>query len=357
MKTQRLTMFLITVGIVLATVATIAMAQSTKATTNDPITSGDTLTFQADPADLQPCGAFETMRQIQPPAPVTPAPTNTPDPNAPTPTMIPPTSTPRPAPSVDRVGFPENYATDFKLLFVFDRPDRRLVRAICGNDIAAQHQPGEPFAYGSVLLMISYSAKIGADGQPVLDENGHFIGEKLIALHVQRKEVGFGEAYGDDQAGEWEYVAFNEDGSYQNAPETTNFCAVCHKNDGGESVDYVFRMDLFHEGDAALTSPTVGENEVSIFLYGFHEPVLEVKAGTTVTWINNDQAAHTVVAGEMNDQNKVVAAAEPLFNSGSLVSTNIEPGASFSFTFEEPGEYLYLCSAHANEFGRIIVTD
>jgi plastocyanin len=355
MNVRRLAVLFVMFGIILSAGGIFLLSPNSTATSFDP--TGDDGLLAAQDDALLPCGAFEEVRTIQPPEPTPVAPTNTPDPNAATPTAPPPTATPRPAPSEDRVGFPENYATEFKLLFVFDRPDRRLVRAICGNEIAAQRQDGEPFAYGSVLLMISYSAKIGSDGQPVLDENGHYIGERLVALHVQRKEPGFGEAYGEDQAGEWEFIAFNGDGSYQNTAETTNFCAACHLHDGGESVDYVFRMNLFHDGEAALIAPVVDENATSIYLYGFHEPVLEVKVGTTVTWVNNDQATHNVVAAVTNAEGKLVAAEEPLFASPALPSVNIEGGASFSFTFEEPGEYLYLCSLHANEIGRIIVTE
>jgi plastocyanin len=281
----------------------------------------------------------------------------TPDPNAAPPTQAPATSTPRPAPSEDRVGFPENYATDFKLLFIFNRPDRQLLRVICGNDIAAQWLPGEPFAYGSVLLMISHSAQLDENRQPVLDENGHYIGEKLVAMHVQRKEPGFGEAYGADRAGEWEFMAYNADGSVQTASHDSNFCAVCHGGEAGESVDYAFRMNLFYEGEAALTAPPVGENEISIYLYNFHDSEMEVKAGTTVTWINNDEASHTVVAAVMDDAGRYVRAEEPLFESDVLASINISAGDSFSFTFDEPGEYLYRCTIHANMTGRIIVTE
>lgn len=357
MNTRRLAMFFITSGLALITVFFLVVSPRSIATSADNAKSDNVVLAQEGADDLPPCGAYKDMRTFQTPEATPVAPTSTPDANAPTPTPPPPTPTFGPAPAEDRVGFPENYETEFKLFFVFDRPDRKLVRAICGNEIAAQHQPGEPFAYGSVLLMISYSAKLDANGQPVLDENGHYIAEKLVALHVQRKEEGFGEAYGPNRAGEWEFVAFNGDGTYQNRPETTNFCAVCHGGEGGASVDYVFRMNLLHDGEAALMSPPVGENEVSIYLYSFHEPVLEVTAGTTVTWVNHDEASHTVVAAEVNEQGKVVVAEERLFQSEVLPSANIEPGRTFSFTFDEPGEYLYMCTVHANEVGRIIVTE
>src|SRR5215510_2331534 len=101
-------------------------------------TNEDIDILQADPNHLVPCGEFEKLRLLQPPDSTTSF-----LPNA-TPAAIPTLATPLPAPMEDRIGFPENFATDFKLLFVFDRPDRRLARAVCGNDIAAQHKEGEP---------------------------------------------------------------------------------------------------------------------------------------------------------------------------------------------------------------------
>src|SRR5262249_35609317 len=144
-------------------------------------------------------------------------------------------------------------------------------------------------------------------GQPVLDKNGHYIRENFVAYHVMRKEKGFGRAYGDDRAGEWEFVGYKADGSsYETQPENSNFCAACPSKDAGRSVDYVFRMNLVTGGEARVVPPPVNQNEISIYLYGFHEPELKVKAGTTVTWINNDQAQHVIKAAVLNSQGKVI---------------------------------------------------
>jgi len=61
-----------------------------------------------------------------------------------------------PAPEVDRVGFPEGYRDNYFVLYVFDRPDNRQVRVIYGNEAAARARPGEPFSYGSILVMETY---------------------------------------------------------------------------------------------------------------------------------------------------------------------------------------------------------
>lgn len=353
-RQKKLLVLPLIVGALFTGLALSTIAQEPAITPEVP-TEQATVVFHAHTNDLQACGAYETMLTFHTPDPVGVTPTPTLDPYAEPTVQAAPTNTPGPAPSEDRVGFPENYATDFKLLFIFNRPDRKLLRIICGNDIAAQRQDGEPFAYGSVLLMISYSVQLDAERQPMLDDNGHYIVENLVAMHVQRKEPGFGEAYAADRAGEWEFMAYNADGSVQVAAPNTNFCAVCHGGEAGESVDQVFRMNLFYEGEAALTAPVVDENEISIYLYSFHEPVLEIAAGTTVTWVNNDEATHTVVAAVMDENGRYVRAAEPLFESDVLASTNIAPGAAFSFTFDQPGEYLYRCSTHENMTGRIIV--
>lgn len=340
MYTKRLLMLLPIISILFTSLVLVALAQE------QPPRSTATETILSS---LQPCGVRHHHAEL-----VAAIPSATPA--AAPPAQATPASTSRPAPAEDRVGFPENYATDFRLLFIHNRPDKRLLRVVCGNDIAAQRQPGMPFAYGSVLVMASYTARLDANQEPVLDENGYYIGETLVSLHVQRKEPGFGEAYGPDRAGEWEFMLYNPDGSVQTASHDTNFCAVCHGSEAGESADHVFRMNLFHDGKAALAAPPAGENAISIYLYSFHKPVLEVKAGTTVTWVNNDEANHIIVEAALDDAGQIVTADEPLFQSRVLGSVNIAAGDSFSYTFNEPGEYLYRCANHEHMSGRIIVT-
>ena len=64
-----------------------------------------------------------------------------------------------------------------------------------------------------------------------------------------------------------------------------------------------------------------------------------VKVGTTVTWLNNDTATHTIT--ENNG----------LFGSGPL-----PPGATFSYTFIQPGTYQYSCLYHPWMTGKVVVT-
>lgn len=91
--------------------------------------------------------------------------------------------------------------------------------------------------------------------------------------------------------------------------------------------------------DQATDQQAGEELTVTIQDHAFNPPTLEVAVGTTVTWINNDNAPHT--ATEQGGG----------FNSGRL-----SRGDSFSFTFTEPGTYNYICSFHPRMSGTIIVS-
>ena len=73
----------------------------------------------------------------------------------------------------------------------------------------------------------------------------------------------------------------------------------------------------------------------------FNPATLTVKAGTKVTWTNNDSVLHTVTSD----------------SGGVLGSTNIPPGQSFSFTFTAPGTVSYHCAVHPSMKGSVTVTN
>jgi plastocyanin len=70
----------------------------------------------------------------------------------------------------------------------------------------------------------------------------------------------------------------------------------------------------------------------------FAPAALTVGVGATVTWTNKDDEPHTVVSDA------------GLFRSGAL-----DTGESFSFSFDRPGTYHYLCSIHPRMVGTIVV--
>ena len=80
------------------------------------------------------------------------------------------------------------------------------------------------------------------------------------------------------------------------------------------------------------------ETEVNIDQFTFYPQRITVKAGTTVTWTNEDDVPHTV------------ASSGKLFKSKALDTAD-----KFSFTFTTPGTYDYFCSVHPHMTGAVVV--
>jgi plastocyanin len=93
-------------------------------------------------------------------------------------------------------------------------------------------------------------------------------------------------------------------------------------------------------GTAATASPERPDGATVVLAHDFmFAPLsLTVKAGSTVTWTNKDEEPHTVTSDT------------GLFRSGALDTND-----SFSYRFEKPGTYHYLCSIHPRMTGTIIV--
>jgi 3',5'-cyclic-AMP phosphodiesterase len=89
----------------------------------------------------------------------------------------------------------------------------------------------------------------------------------------------------------------------------------------------------------ARASKPLGPNEIGIDNFNFTPPVLTVKAGSKITWINNDDVPHLIV----NVQNK--------FKQSPVLDTD----QTFSTTLTRPGTYNYFCSLHPKMQGTIVV--
>jgi len=143
-----------------------------------------------------------------------------------------------PAPQADRVGFPKGYQSSFRQLRVTDSADAKTVIVVYGNPPAASAKGGR-HPYGSVIVMETWSTLQDAQKKVLLDGAGRFRKDKVTGLHVMRKEHGFGEAYGKNRTGEWEYVEYRPDGTYITPPAASAKCASCHLK-AGEAKDFVY---------------------------------------------------------------------------------------------------------------------
>ena len=72
--------------------------------------------------------------------------------------------------------------------------------------------------------------------------------------------------------------------------------------------------------------------------FDFSPMSLTIKAGGSVTWKNLDGEPHTVTS------------VDGLFRSGAL-----DQNDSYTFKFDKPGTYKYLCSIHPRMMAAIIV--
>jgi plastocyanin len=160
--------------------------------------------------------------------------------------------------------------------------------------------------------------------------------DENIANYIACGNVG-GEAYGPSLA--FGLGELNDSG----------FSGVAHLMDNGDGTTTV-AVFLVHsmegaapEGEATpeegAAAPSGEEVAVNIADFAFDPASLDIAAGTTVTWTNQDSAPHTATG-----------------DGGTFNSDRLDQGASFSFTFDTPGTYNYFCEFHANMTATINVT-
>ena len=85
-------------------------------------------------------------------------------------------------------------------------------------------------------------------------------------------------------------------------------------------------------GGGSATEPVIAD-------FAFSPDPIEINAGDTVTWTNEDDFAHTVTADD-----------------DSFDSDNIDGGGTFEQTFDEAGEFAYHCAIHNQMTGTVVVS-
>jgi plastocyanin len=90
---------------------------------------------------------------------------------------------------------------------------------------------------------------------------------------------------------------------------------------------------------AAVAEPAAtAATQVKIDNFTFAPQRLTVKAGTTVTWVNEDDIPHAIAATGKEFRSKV-----------------LDTDDKFSFTFTTAGSFEYFCSLHPHMTGTIVV--
>ncbi|HEX5064628.1 MAG TPA: cupredoxin family copper-binding protein [Myxococcota bacterium] len=76
--------------------------------------------------------------------------------------------------------------------------------------------------------------------------------------------------------------------------------------------------------------------QIEIRGFQFVPATVEVRAGATVTWVNDDEEIHSIVASSFN-------------------SPGLDVAQHFSIRFESPGTYEYRCALHPQMKGTVVV--
>jgi plastocyanin len=124
--------------------------------------------------------------------------------------------------------------------------------------------------------------------------------------------------------------------NYNNATETggggnTTEIGATTTASGGSSSSSTTNSVSIVPASSTLTTDAFSPNPV------------QVSAGSTVIWTNDDTQPHTINAGEN-------ATPSMLFDSPILA-----PGDTFEYTFTEAGEFPYFCILHPNQVGTVSV--
>jgi plastocyanin len=104
----------------------------------------------------------------------------------------------------------------------------------------------------------------------------------------------------------------------------------------------VLSLGLGGCGEAEPQAEPVRTDQVDLpKSYRFDPEVIEVEAGTTVTWTNRDDFPHNVHLLDGSDRTE-----------------DLPIGETASITFDEPGEVDYECSLHPQQMqGTVIVRE
>jgi plastocyanin len=90
-------------------------------------------------------------------------------------------------------------------------------------------------------------------------------------------------------------------------------------------------------GDSSSSEPVATTEVTMAKSYRFDPKTIEIEAGQTVTWNNNDNFMHTVQVDGQEDH-------------------TVRQGESVSIAFNQPGTYHYICTLHSKDMeGEVIV--
>jgi cytochrome c553 len=129
-----------------------------------------------------------------------------------------------------RMSFPATYEKDYTLYTAINFPDRKEVRLYYANPPALEAaRQGVPLPEGSVLFVEVFKAKLDANQEPVKDDKGIFVKDKLAFFTAMEMQKGWGNDFPElIRNGDWNYAVFKADKTLRDGVNQAK-CLVCHK--------------------------------------------------------------------------------------------------------------------------------
>jgi len=85
-------------------------------------------------------------------------------------------------------------------------------------------------------------------------------------------------------------------------------------------------------------APTTGVTQIEMRNFAYSPANVQIHVGTTLTWVNHDDAPHTIT-----------------FEQDGITSGMLAQNAQFHYTFNQIGTYTYHCTVHPEMLGKITV--
>ena len=145
-------------------------------------------------------------------------------------------------------------------------------------------------------------------------------------------------------------LAFAEEGAMmeENATDSMQNATLAFAEEGAmmeeNATDSMQNATLAFAETATVSMPVGSANPDNAEFY--IPSNLEISAGTTVTWTNDDNTLHTATSGDPNTMES-----DGTFDSGFMAA-----GATFEHTFDEAGEFPYFCTLHPFMTGTVTVS-
>jgi hypothetical protein len=145
------------------------------------------------------------------------------------------------------VHWPEGFERSYVLLLQVDKIHTAELRRVYMNPEAVrQVKPNAPLPHGTRIVMADWTAKLGADGKPIVDPQGHFVPDKPIVTLIQEKQPGWGDRrrVGWGAMGEWEFALFRPEGELIVSHGSVYLgCFECHRT--RPDMDYTYTVGRY----------------------------------------------------------------------------------------------------------------